>query len=207
MKRLVLNKWNTIAHKNPMRGAKNQQRFLKALGYQSTYARTEAADEAIQMHADTLYHRMLAQEAATAEAKAAGLPDPEFPPMLPSVSVASTTTTPVPQNEVTGANSALASQSSSSKKDTATNKDEDGLPQLMPETRELLKPSAQAALRERMKDMTPTERELEEKGVLMSVKTTSETGQLMMEINEQRKKRREEGKATIGDQVSGWFGW
>lgn len=158
------------------------------------------------MHADTLYHRMLAQEAATAEAKAAGLPEPEFPPMLPSVSVASITTTPVPQNEVTGANPALAS-SPSSKKDAANNKDEDGLPQLMPETRELLKPSAQAALRERMKDMTPTERELEEKGVLMSAKTTSETGQLMMEINEQRKKRRDEGKATMGDQVSGWFGW
>lgn len=58
-----------------------------------------------------------------------------------------------------------------------------------------------------MKDMTPTERELEEKGVLMSGKSTTETAQLMMDIHEQRKKRREEGKGTFGDHISGWFGW
>ena len=58
-----------------------------------------------------------------------------------------------------------------------------------------------------MKDMTPTERELEEKGALMNAKATTEAGNLMMQINEQRKKRREEGKATLGDNISGWFGW
>ena len=192
-------------------GLFEKQRFLKALGYGSAYARPEAVDEAIQMHADTLYHRMLAQEAAVADAKAAGLPEPQFPPMLPSVSVStpSTTAAPVPANEVTTAISALSSppesapvSSSSSSKDG-----DDGLPQLMPETRKLLKPSAQAALRERMKDMSPTERELEEKGMLMSVKTNRETGKLMMDINEERKKRREEGKATLGDNISAWFGW
>ena len=199
-------------------GRLEKQRFLKALGYGSAYARPEAVDEAIQMHADTLYHRMLAQEAAVADAKAAGLPEPQFPPMLPSVSVSTsssssssstTTAAPVPANDVTAAISALSSppesapvSSSSSSKDG-----DDGLPQLMPETQKLLKPSAQAALRERMKDMSPTERELEEKGMLMSVKTNRETGKLMMDINEERKKRREEGKATLGDNISAWFGW
>ena len=161
------------------------------------------------MHADTLYHRMLAQEAAAAEAKAAGLPEPQFPPMLPSVSV-STSSAPIPANEVSANDSAPSPPlkdsapvpSSSSAKDG-----EDGLPQLMPETRRLLKPSAQAALRERMKDMSPTERELEEKGMLMMLKTTTETGKMMMDINEQRRKRREEGKATLGDNISAWFGW
>ena len=58
-----------------------------------------------------------------------------------------------------------------------------------------------------MKDMTPAERELEEKGVLMEGKSTAETAELMMNVHEQRKKRREEGKATLGDSISGWFGW
>ena len=161
------------------------------------------------MHADTLYHRMLAQEAAAADAKAAGLPEPQFPPMLPSVSVSTsssssstTTAAPVPAND-----SAPSPPLKDSAPAPSVKEGEDGLPQLMPETRRLLKPSAQAALRERMKDMSPTERELEEKGMLMMVKTTTETGKLMMDINEQRRKRREEGKATLGDNISAWFGW
>ena len=36
------------------------------------------------MHADTLYHRMLAQEAAITAANEAGEPIPEFPPLLSS---------------------------------------------------------------------------------------------------------------------------
>ena len=190
-----------------------KQRFLKALGYGSAYARPESVDEAIQMHADTLYHRMLAQEAATADAKAAGLPEPQFPPMLPSVSVStssSSSTTPaapVPANKVTTAVSALSPPAEDSAPVPSSKDGEDGLPELMPETLKLLKPSAQAALRERMKDMSAAERELEEKGMLMMVKTTTETGKLMMDINEQRKKRREEGKATLGDNISAWFGW
>ena len=165
------------------------------------------------MHADTLYHRMLAQEATAADAKAAGLPEPQFPPMLPSVSVSpsssTTTAASAPANEVTAAVTALSLPADNSAPvPSSSSKDgEDGLPQLMPETRRLLKPSAQAALRERMKDMTATERELEEKGMLMMVKTTTETGKLMMDINEQRRKRREEGKATLGDNISAWFGW
>ena len=58
------------------------QRFLKALGYMSTFDRPPEVEEEIQMHADTLYHRMLAQEKATEEAKSAGKPLPKFPPIL-----------------------------------------------------------------------------------------------------------------------------
>lgn len=179
---------------------RKKQRFLKALGYLSSYSRPESVDEAIQMHADTLYHRMMAQEAAIAEAKAAGLPEPQFAPMLPSVST-STTAAPAPTNDPTATTTAIPPAPPAS----ASSKDD--LPTLMPETQAMLKPAAQTALRERMKDMTPTERELEEKGVLMGGKSTTETVQLMMDIHEQRKKRREEGKATFGDHVSGWFGW
>ena len=58
-----------------------------------------------------------------------------------------------------------------------------------------------------MKGMTPIERELEERGVVMEAKAASETGKQVTDIIGQRKKRREEGKATAGDTISGWFGW
>ena len=175
-----------------------EQRFLKALGYLSTYSRPESVDEAIQMHADTLYHRMLAQEAAAKEAKAAGLPEPQFASILPSVSKSTTArpissdTTPI-SKPTTPAPAAAASK--------------DDLPPLMPETETLLNPASQAALRERLKTMTPTERELEERGVIMDAKAASETGKQVTDILGQKKKRREEGKATAADTISGWFGW
>jgi hypothetical protein len=52
------------------------------LGYLSTYDRPPEVDEKIQMHADTLYHRMLDQEAAIEAAKAEGRPIPTFPPLV-----------------------------------------------------------------------------------------------------------------------------
>lgn len=41
------------------------------------------------MHADTLYHRMLSQERAIQDAESAGLPPPQFPPILSSPSSSS----------------------------------------------------------------------------------------------------------------------
>lgn len=166
------------------------QRFLRALGYLSNHVRPESEDEAIQMHADTLYHRMLAQEAAAQEAKAAGLPEPQFAPILPSVS---RSTTPTPAT--IGITPAPAPPS------------KDDLPSLTPETQDLLNPASQAALRERLKTMTPTERELEERAVIMEAKEACETGKHVTDIMGLRKKRRDEGNATVGDTISGWFGW
>ena len=178
----------------------DEQRFLKALGYLSTYSRPESVDEAIQMHADTLYHRMLAQEAAAEEAKAAGLPEPQFAPILSSVSK-STTGTLTPNNDTT----ATTTNTTTPPQAPAASKDD--LPPLTPEAQTMLNPASQAALRERLKVMTPTERELEERGVIMEARAASETGKQVTDIIGQRKKRREEGKATAGDTISGWFGW
>lgn len=52
------------------------------------------------MHADTLYHRMLTQERAIRDAESAGLPPPQFPPILsysspPSASVSTATMAPL----------------------------------------------------------------------------------------------------------------
>ena len=46
-----------------------QGKFMRALGYLSMYARSEEEAERIQMHADRLYHRMLAEEETMKEAK------------------------------------------------------------------------------------------------------------------------------------------
>ena len=40
-------------------------------------------DEQIQLHADKLFHQMLAQEAETEKAKAEGRPAPTFAPLIP----------------------------------------------------------------------------------------------------------------------------
>lgn len=58
------------------------QRLLKALGYLSEYDRPPHVNEDIQMHADTLYHRMLEQEAAIEQAKKEGKPIPKFEPLV-----------------------------------------------------------------------------------------------------------------------------
>ena len=142
------------------------------------------------MHADTLYHRMLAQEGAAAEARAAGLPEPQFAPILSSVS---------------RSNTANAATSGTTPGPEAASKD--ALPDLAPETQSYLSPLAQAELRERMKSMTSVERELEERGMMEEVRMASEAGKQVTNIVGERKKRREDGTATAGDTISGWFGW
>ncbi|RYP09123.1 hypothetical protein DL764_001490 [Monosporascus ibericus] len=73
-----------------------QTRFLKALGYLSSYDRSPEIEEEIQLHADKLYHRMLEQEAEVDKAKAEGRPIPKFtsliPPPRPVAAAAATTT-------------------------------------------------------------------------------------------------------------------
>lgn len=65
-----------------------QSKFLQALGYQANLQTDPEIDERIQMHADTLYHRMMDYEAAVDEAKSKGLPIPPltsvFNPNRPS---------------------------------------------------------------------------------------------------------------------------
>ena len=87
----------------------------------------------------------------------------------------------------------------------------DDLPQLSPNTVKLMKPEAAQALRERIKDMDPLSREYEEKSVVAEIEAARETaqsyGKIMHHLTESRNKRRAEGNATVGDTISGWFGW
>ena len=168
------------------------QRFLKALGYLSNYDRPASVDERIQMHADTLYHRMLAQEKAIEEAKAAGQPIPTFPSVLsPNETPVATTAT-----EYTG---------------TSPPPVADDLPALSQETVRAVKPEAALELRKKLKDMDPYAREAEEKAFVAELRSADEAARKLELFNtkicDERQKRRDEGKATVGDTVSGWFGW
>ncbi|KAI8626674.1 hypothetical protein F5Y19DRAFT_478334 [Xylariaceae sp. FL1651] len=74
-----------------------QTRLLKALGYLSTLDRSPEIEEDIQMHADTLYHRLLDQEAEIEAAKKEGRTVPKFAPLVPKPMVAAA----VPEPEMT----------------------------------------------------------------------------------------------------------
>lgn len=141
------------------------------------------------MHADTLYHRMLAQERAVEEAKAAGRPIPDLESLNPD-----------DQTSPTSGNGAEAQYTKARE-----------LPHLSPELIRKLRPEAQLELREKLKDMTPAEREVEERSKLgefeAEQQVVNEVHRLRHSTTEERRKRREEGNATVGDTISGWLGW
>ena len=182
------------------------QRFLKALGYLSTYDRPPSVDEAIQMHADTLYHRMLTQEAAIEEAKASGLPTPSFGPILSPEKPSSTSqlqqTLNIQQPHVTSSAAAAAPAPIAEPLDA-----ESGQYSLSATTKALLRPESQEKLLKKLKEMPPSEREVEERSVQMEAQASREISERVKQVEEGRKRRREEGTASIGDTISGWFGW
>ncbi|KAI9816011.1 MAG: hypothetical protein M1827_002003 [Pycnora praestabilis] len=163
-----------------------QSKFLKALGYLSTFDRPPAVDEQIQMHADTLYHRMLDQEKAIQTAKAAGQPLPTFPTIIP---------TPA---------SSLSS-SLSPKSTTATAADGARI------TADQLTPEVQAMLKKRLSGLGPEEREVEEKAIVAEIAAGERLGRQIGNIYEEQEKikreRRETGRETVADRIGGWFGW
>ncbi|KKF94701.1 hypothetical protein CFO_g2923 [Ceratocystis platani] len=71
-----------------------QNRFLRTLGYQADPSRGDEFNDAIQVHADALYARMLEHEEAVAAAAAAGQPEPDWKPVVPVV--------PAPHTSPTG---------------------------------------------------------------------------------------------------------
>ncbi|RFU26402.1 hypothetical protein B7463_g9929, partial [Scytalidium lignicola] len=148
-----------------------QSKFLKALGYLSTLDRPAEVDEQIQMHADTLYHRMLDQEKEIEAAKKEGRPIPAFPPLLSSSSLNVSKANPPSQR-----------------------------PQLDSDTIQLPE-----AAKERLKDLKGAEREIEERAIRAELAAEAETAQNLQAIwrkqDEERQKRKEQGKETIGDKI------
>lgn len=159
------------------------QKFLKALGYLSTYDRPPDVDEQIQLHADTLYHRMIDQEKQIEEAKEKGLPVPSFPPILSSRktgSAISPNTSLVPSLDE---NKVKASD--------------------LPE-------KVQAGFKKRLEGLSDEQRVVEESVIKAEIQAGEQVASSLGKVYEQqeaeRKIRREQGKETIGDRITSVFG-
>ncbi|KAL8714627.1 MAG: hypothetical protein Q9220_001575 [cf. Caloplaca sp. 1 TL-2023] len=189
-----------------------QARFLKALGYLSTHDRPPEIDEKIQMHADKLYHRMLAQERATEEAKAAGLPAPVFDALVPSAS-ASPELQPTTAGQQQQPQKRVASLLSHG---TGPDTSSDSVLSIEESTTEYLK-RVQPRLRDQFRKewdkrgLSPQERMLEARAVAMEaeagVGVADQVGQMVQHTQRGREERRAKGDATLGDRISGIFGW
>ncbi|KAI9834631.1 MAG: hypothetical protein M1826_000033 [Phylliscum demangeonii] len=177
-----------------------QARFLKALAYGSTFERSPEQDERIQMHADTLFHRMLAQEAAIKKAKAEGRPEPVFEPVLsPATSaVAATAATAAAAAAAAAANSDEdAAAAAAAVRELAALPMDGSPPRLDP----ALRPHFEA----RLKGLSANEQRLEEMAIAAEIAIRLQVAAQVMEEraahDEARERRREKGMATFGDQV------
>ena len=200
-----------------------QSRFLKALGFLSTYDRPASVDEEIQMHADTLFHRLLDQERAIEAAKTAGEPAPTFPPILApaadktprgfrdatiqAATAAPATPPPPPLQQTPALTPAEANMAAVAAAKKA--KEDKELPPLNPEIEKKLKPDAARALRKRMRGMDPLEREIEERATVVEIEDAARTGQQIENLRDEARQRRKEaglGRGELGDWIVKWFG-
>ncbi|CZR66418.1 uncharacterized protein PAC_16319 [Phialocephala subalpina] len=156
-----------------------QAKFLKALGYLSTYDRPPEVDEQIQMHADTLYHRMLDQEKAIEAAKTEGKPVPSYPPLLSSKPKSSTSSTPDLEGNKVKASDLPASVQKGLKQ---------RLEGLNAEERELEEKAIKAEIQ-------------------AGEQLAQSLGTIYEKQAEERKIRKEQGRETIGDKISSIFGF
>jgi hypothetical protein len=166
-----------------------QSRFLKALGYLSNQYATEDEEERIQMHADKLFHEMLAREKAIEEAKKAGGEAPVFAPLMQQDQVV----------EALGDNSAYA-------RARRRAKDE-----MLPTNLSAYSPEKQDEIRERLKGLSQQQREVELQLIAAESRAQLEYADMVrdtLEVERQnRADRRERGRESVGDTIKRWWGW
>lgn len=168
------------------------------MGYLSQLDRPASVDEDIQMHADSLYQRMLEQEQAQEAAKAAGLPIPEFQPVIPKAPASPSNFNRDSQQPAEAAASKTVAEAVAGAERKAPQRD-------------YLTHKARAELEKRKKDQPEYVRELEENAMRAEaesdIEVAKEMGRLRNERVRAREERRKNGEATLGDTVSGWLGW
>ncbi|KAI9885446.1 MAG: hypothetical protein M1823_002752 [Watsoniomyces obsoletus] len=173
-----------------------QAKFLKALGYLSTIDRPPQIDEQIQMHADKLYHRMLAQEALIEKAQEEGKPLPITDPLF---------TTP--------ARPAISPQSSNNQTPPQGSSPSPGRYEPPTDIETILAklpPASRKRLEEQLKGISsPVEREIEAKAFMAEIQATNQTLKNLemhrRELDEGIKRRAEKGQGTFGDWVTKTF--
>lgn len=140
--------------------------------------RPQEVDEQIQMHADTLYHRMLDQEKQIEEAKAEGRPIPVFPALVSSI-----------KQKPIGAIKATIQ------------KTEEPLSQLSPENQALFQKRIEGLdAEERELEERAFKAEIETGRELASAYVS-----IMAKQDAEREQRKIEGRETIGDKFTNAF--
>nr|POE77778.1 hypothetical protein CFP56_09421 [Quercus suber] len=165
-----------------------QQRFLKALGYLSQMRSVEE-EERIQMHADKLYHAMLAREKVVQDADTAGLPAPKQEPLLNPSSVM----------EALGEDSAYA-RARQKASDLGVKFNLADMPK-----------EAQEKIQERLKGKSEFGKEVEMQLMAAEARAKLDYAQQLNDYWEEERKhraeRRERGRETFGDHIKRWSGW
>jgi hypothetical protein len=157
-----------------------QSRLLKALGYLSVYGRGADIDEEIQMRADALYHRMMAQEREAAQAKAEGREPAPFKPLFEA-------------SQATGSAAVFTPAGAA-----ATTKVREPGPVLV------------AKWKEQLEKLPVEQREAEEQALRAEYRAKAEfkteLQTLLQQQSDEREKRKAEGKETITDRFKAWRG-
>ncbi|KAL5621306.1 hypothetical protein BROUX41_006776 [Berkeleyomyces rouxiae] len=153
-----------------------QNRFLRTLGYQADPTRGPEFNDAIQVHADALYARMLEHEDAVAAAAAAGQPEPEWKPVTPIV--------PAPY---TAGNAPEIATAGVAAKTADEEKQWDERLAAMPE------------------DERPYEKAAMEADLNVKAQTAGRVTKLMEEEGKEVEARRKAGKASLTDHVWSMF--
>ena len=146
------------------------------------------------MHADTLYNRMVEQEAEVEKAKDEGRPIPKFGPILTPAQTAALAAKPIPAHTTTTAAATTATQ---------------GGQGYEPET-DGLTPEQQEILREKLEKVPEEDREAEEAALKGEWRAKAEVANRVQDLWKQqerdRRARKEKGEQTLWDRVSGVFG-
>ncbi len=166
-----------------------QSKFLKALGYLSSQYTTPDEEERIQMHADKLYHEMLAREKAIEEAKQAGGEVPKFAPLLQTETV----------TQALGEESAYV---------RARRRARD---EMLPTNLSAYSPDKQEEIKERLKGLSEQQKEIEMHLIAAESRAQLEYVDLLKaqreEERQHRAERRERGRETAGDTIKRLAGW
>jgi hypothetical protein len=177
-----------------------QVKFLKALGYwEVSGPGMEERAEAVQMHSDKLWGRLVEQEKAIELAKEEGRPIPQFDSILS------------PAN-VQAVGGALIKPNFSAKQQAAPT--QASKPQ-SPPSEAYPYPSIPEPLREtfdtRVKDLSAPDAKIEEAVFLAEMEQKrqqfTEAGGYLRAEGDARRKRYETGEASVGDRIKRWANW
>ena len=179
-----------------------QAKLMKSLGYLNANERSRDEEERIQMHADTLYQRMLEQEKRVEELKKQGVEVQTEQQMEP-----------ISETQETLRKGGIADalrvrmKAAGLAEQTQVGVREDGRPM----TFEDLSPERQAVVLERLKDKSPEERALEIRAISGEMAANEDYLKKIIPVYEeerrQREQRRRQGRETIGDKIKTTWGW